>query len=834
MTSTSKPTRSLDLFSGGGEVADLCARFDWEQTPLGAPADWPDTFRYAVRMIFDSHLPMTVGWGEDLIQIYNDGYLKILGDKHPDALGRPVREVYPEIWDQIGPLLRDVYANGKAVWFEDLCLPIERRGFAEEMYFTFSYSPLRDRDGTLVGLLSAAVETTSHVLAKRRAETLARLGESTNHGSIRAVLRESLACIDQAAKDFPVCLVYEVDPAGPRLELLDSTGVEQSSLPKDEPMSALIPWHQLGAAFPVVDLPEATLEGVELVDDARPGVSQAVWMPVYESDGKSPHCVAGLIIGLSDRLPRDAAYRSHLADIQRALDDKVDYVRYQQLLVAHAERRYAAAFENSMDAMMLTVPDGPILEANPAACELLGFSEDEICEMGREGVVDVDDERLPMAVAVRKATGQFRGELNFVHRDGSIIPCEISSRIYHDADDNERTIIVLRDLRERTKLESNLRQAQKLDAVGKLAGGIAHDFNNLLTVIDSAAQFLEEEVEPGTTAAEDVAIIRASSERAAALTRRLLAFSKRRPVRATHLNLTKVLNELDSIVRPLISEDVEVVGALEPDCWPVYTDRQGIEQILLNLVVNARDAMPGGGTLSIELTNEELHEARCGVLGAEIGPGRYVRIGVSDTGAGLPEGDWKRLFEPFYTTKESGTGLGLATVADIVEKCDGAIFLDSEPQQGTSFDIFLPASRPGVLESPSDAASELQDLVAQGRVLLVEDQPLVRQVTTRMLEAAGLQVTAAAGGDQAIEVVERLGAHAFDLVISDVVMPHMSGEETVRRLREIEPELKFLFITGYPGNSHLTLTSELDVDVLMKPYGREQLIEAVRELLESN
>lgn len=828
---TSDNSTDQATFGVGSRMARLCAQKDWTNTPLGDPEGWPGTLRTAVRMVLDTRLPMTLVWGSDFIQIYNDGYVDILGDKHPAALGRPVEEIYSEAWDEIGPMLEKVFQTGEPEWHEDLYLPLERHGFLEELYFTFSYSPIRAPDGEIVGILSAAVDTTAHVLARRRTDVLRRLNQRAGDSSVREVLEESLSTLDEDAADLPVCVLYEHRPLDGSLELAGSTGVDPVTLPDGATLRELLPSELSDMDDALQELPRDVLGEVELIDDSRPGVGSAVCIPLWDRHGEGRQCVACLVIGLSEQLALDRQYRKFIVDVGAALSEQVGQIRYQELQVASAERRYEAVFDNSLDAMMLTAPDGRILTANPAACELLGYTEEEFREMGRTGLFDTDDERLEDAVRTRAETGYFRGQLNFIHRDGHVIPCEVSSQIYLDAEGNQRTSIVIRDQRERLALESNLRQAQKLDVVGKLAGGIAHDFNNLLMAIDASAQFLADVIEPGSEAAEDVMVIQAASDRAAALTQRLLAFSRQQPVRSSYLDLTNVISDIDAVLRSLLSENIEIVTHLEPNSGKVYASKQGIDQILLNLVVNARDAMQRGGTLTIELTNETIEEPRSCVLG-DLEPGSWVRITVSDTGAGLPAGDPEQLFEPFFTTKEHGTGLGLATVASIVKDCAGAIDVYSEPGAGTRFDVYLPATHaPEYSEDLGDEPSESEaSVVSAGRVLVVEDQALVRKVTCRMLEDAGYEVTAVSGGGEAIRAVEDAGAGSYDLVISDVVMPNMGGEETVLRLQELDPDLHILFMTGYAENSSLD-TSSQDVRVLHKPFSRKRLLRCVERVL---
>ncbi|MGM0555552.1 MAG: PAS domain S-box protein [Myxococcota bacterium] len=827
---TSDGPKPHKLFGENSRMARTCARKDWRATPLGDPDEWSDTLKTVVRMVLDSRLPMTLGWGEEFIQVYNDGYMEILGQKHPEALGRPVRDVYPEAWDDIGPLLQNVYRSGKPTWYEDRPLPLERRGFLEELYFTFSYSPIRDPEGHTLGVLSSAVDSTDHVLARRRLETLRRLDQVPEDATVRKILDEALSHLSHNPADAPACLLYEHGRSEQRFERIGSTGALEHTLPNDEAVNAAISKKLSDLDDGVEMLETAVLEAVEVVDDGRPEVGSWALIRLWDRLDEDEDCLACLLLGLSERLAFEDEYRAFVADIGRVLSDNLRHIRYQEMRLAYAEHRYEALFENALDAKMLTAPDGRILEANPAACELLGYTEEEIRELGRAGLLDTNDERTSAAVRERAKTGRFRGELDLIHRDGHTIPCEVSSQIYRNADGNKRTSIVIRDQRERLEMESNLRQAQKLDVVGKLAGGIAHDFNNLLTAIDASSRFLEDYVKPDTEAAEDVEVIRAATDRAAALTRRLLAFSRQEPVRSTHLDLANVIGEVDAVLRSLISENIEIITQIDPDTRQVYASRQSIEQVILNLVVNARDAMTQGGTLTIELRNRDLEEPGEWIVG-QAAPGPGVSISVTDTGRGLPDLDPTQLFEPFFTTKDHGTGLGLATVASIVSDCSGAIRLESEAGRGTTVEVWLPASHPAVEperggEPPSEATVALS-----GRVLLVEDQPLVRKVTAKMLRDAGLEVRVASGGGEAIEIVRETGAGAFDLIVSDVVMPNLGGEQTARRLEELDPGLRFLFVTGYADNMAISLSSNAASQVLLKPFTAQQLLARVEQVM---
>ncbi len=819
------------LFEAENDVSKLCRRIDWDNTPLGSPDTWPDALRTAARMVLESRFPMALGWGDDFAHIYNDGYVPILGEKHPDALGHPFSEVYAEIWDETGPQIEQIYAQGESVGFEDRFFLIDRHGFLEETYFSFSYSPVRDGAGDIVGLLVTSTETTSKVLARRRAESLSQLDVPPPLPPVAEILEEYLALLETAHRDIPWCAAFAFDAANEERHLLGAFGLRASDAQLGAALLEALSEHGANSDDTVV-LSDPLPGDIE-PEDERPPSTKAVWLPIYTDHGPSSHEVGGLLVGVSDRLPLDEPYRVFLDSIEQSLTTAIQERIYRDTQLAHAERRYAAVFEHALDPMMVTAPDGRILEANPAACELLGRSEEQLCDLGRKGVVDPGEGRLEAAVAVRAATGVFRGELDLKHQDGHIIPCELSSKIYRDARDEPRTTIVFRDLRERLQIEARLRQAQKLEVIGKLAGGVAHDFNNLLTAIDASAQFLEDDVEPDTETAGDVAVIRAASERAAALTQRLLAFSRQGSVEATVLNPAEIIEGLNTILRSLLGESIELIIRIEPDVRSIYASRQSVEQVLLNLVVNANDAMPDGGKLRLEIANRDVSETPGDVVVGSLGTGEYVELTVVDNGPGLTAQQPGRLFEPFYSTKRKGTGLGLATVADIVRDYSGAIRVVSVPDVETRFEILLPASTEPPVERHDEAPVGTTVGPLSGRVLLIEDQARVRKVTTKMLERAGLDVTAAAGGHEAIALVEDSPTtEGFDVVISDIVMPKMDGVEAVRRLRELDSNLKFLFISGYPDDLTRGGSRENPVRLLRKPFTRQQLLAAVGALVE--
>ena len=366
--------------------------------------------------------------------------------------------------------------------------------------------------------------------------------------------------------------------------------------------------------------------------------------------------------------------------------------------------------------------------------------------------------------------------------------------------------------------EEQLRQAQKMEAVGRLAGGIAHDFNNLLTVITSYGDLLLEDLAPDDSRRDDVEQIRKAAEGAAALTRQLLAFSRQQVLEPKVLDIRAIVAGTEKLLRRLIGADVQLATSLASDLGAVKADPGQLEQIIINLAVNARDAMPGGGRLTIAATGMEEVEGR---------PGRWVMLAVSDTGIGMDEQTKARIFEPFFTTKESGkgTGLGLATVYGIVKQAGGFIWVDSEPGRGTSFEVYLPR-----VDEPVAPAITRPAPAEPGRgtetVLLVEDAPAVRLVTRQVLERYGYTVLEAPTGDMALRLAAKHHG-PIHLLLTDVVMPGLSGRQLAGQLSQLRAEMKVLYVSGYAD------TVESGVAYLQKPFAPEALARRVRDVLDA-
>jgi signal transduction histidine kinase len=388
------------------------------------------------------------------------------------------------------------------------------------------------------------------------------------------------------------------------------------------------------------------------------------------------------------------------------------------------------------------------------------------------------------------------------------------------------------DVTDRRRLEEQYRQAQKMEAVGRLAGGVAHDFNNLLTVINGYGEVLLESLPAGHPAREMVAEIRGAGERAAALTRQLLAFSRKQPAAPRVLDLNALVRDLDRMLRRLIGEDVEFATATAPDLWPVTADPGHLEQVVVNLVVNARDAMPRGGKLTVETRNVVLDDAYARAT-ADARPGPHVLLAVTDTGVGMDRATLDRALEPFFTTKgpSHGTGLGLATVYGVVKQAGGHVALYSEPGRGTTVKVYLPPTDVPVTQTPDRPIARPLPRGTE-TVLLVEDEDAVRALTRHVLRVAGYAVLEAADGRQAVRVADGY-AGRIDLLVTDVVMPHLGGREVADALAGRHPGLRVLFLSGYSDDAVVRHgLVDRDVAFLQKPFTPADLARKVREVLD--
>jgi PAS domain S-box-containing protein len=504
--------------------------------------------------------------------------------------------------------------------------------------------------------------------------------------------------------------------------------------------------------------------------------------------------------------------------------------RQAERAARESEQRYRALFESNPFPMLVYDPQTlSILGANGAAVERYGYTRQELLAM------TLRDLRVPADLQALQEQAEKLGtasepDLHTTRhrtRDGSVLEVEVTGRGVEFGGRRAR-LVTVHDVTERRQLEEQVRQAQKMEAVGRLAGGVAHDFNNVLNVILGYAELTLRTMDEGDRRRRNLLEIRKAGDHAAALTRQLLAFGRGQVLQPRVLDLNAVVGDLDPMVRRMIGEDVDLVTALAPGLGRVKADPGQIGQVVLNLAVNARDAMPAGGTLTIETADAELD----GRAQPGLPAGRYVMLAVTDTGCGMPTSVQEHIFEPFFSTKErdKGTGLGLATVYGIVKQSGGGIAVTSEVAAGTTFRVYLPR-----VEAPAEAVPAAVAAESPGgseAILLVEDDPAVRELTREVLEESGYRVLSAASGPEAIALVEK-DPSRIDLLLTDLVMPRMNGRELARRLHELRPGLATLFMSGYaPGAIVHQGVLDPGVAFIGKPLRPADLTRKVREVLD--
>jgi PAS domain S-box-containing protein len=555
--------------------------------------------------------------------------------------------------------------------------------------------------------------------------------------------------------------------------------------------------------------------------------------------------IEGLTEGATDYVLKQKLSRLAPA-IKRALQEAENWRERQRAEEAlkTSEARLAGIIESAMDAIISVDDEQRIVLFNAAAEQMFGCTAAEVSGQPLERFIperfrQAYQEQI-RALGQADITGRARGGLGIVvgqRTNGEEFPIEASISQIETAGSKLYTII-LRDITERqrtqevrAKLEEQLRQAQKMESIGRLASGVAHDFNNLLTVIRGYTDLLQDSMTPEDPRVEDLEQIRRASERATALTRQLLAFSRQQILTPTVLDLNSLVANLYKMLERLIGEDISLSTLLQPGLWPITADPGQIEQVIMNLVVNARDAMPTGGKITIETGNIYLDDDYAQTH-FEVPVGPCVMLAVADTGHGMDKPTQARIFEPFFTTKEQGqgTGLGLATVYGIVKQSGGHITVYSEPDQGTTFKLYLPAAETTAASLP---APQTQPVSQPGTetILLVEDDERVRSLAQRALQAEGYTILAACSGGEALSLVEQYQG-GIDLLLTDVVMPQLNGRELAEQLKARHPQLKVLFMSGYTDDvvvRHGLLAAE--IEFLPKPFSPNMLVSRVRQTL---
>lgn len=606
---------------------------------------------------------------------------------------------------------------------------------------------------------------------------------------------------------------------------------EQDKIPPAKKLGKGLTDHLIRTGEPLLATPEVLQAMEDRGEVTRNGSRSLDWMGVPLKVGN--HTFGALVVQTYSKSIRYTQRdKEILTFVSRQLASAVEIKRNEQAL-RRSEARYRSLVQSSVYGIYRASLEGRFLDVNPALISMLGYdSAEEVLLLDPEKNVFANPEEQNRLFEQFRNTGRLDGiDVRWKRKDGSTITVRISGRAVASEDEPADVLEgIAEDVTERRALEEQFRQAQKMEAVGRLAGGVAHDFNNLLMVISGYAEVILSKLELEHPLTEKARAIQQAADRATTLTRQLLAFSRKQLLELKVVDVNAIVADMERLLRPLIGENVELAPKLALDAGYTRADAGQLEQVLMNLVVNAKDAMPNGGTLTIQTENILIDDSsRRGQT--FIRPGSYVMLSVSDTGMGMDKETQSRIFEPFFTTKEKGkgTGLGLSTVYGIVKQSGGYVMVHSEPGQGSTFHIYLPQ-----VEGTAERHAPPSARAAVGgteTILLVEDEESVRQLVRETLECKGYKVIDAENGEGGISAAVR-HAGKIDLVITDVVMPGMGGREMAEEVVKARPNTKVLYLSGYAEDAIL---NEDGIDnaaaFLQKPFTLQNLSRKVREIL---
>jgi signal transduction histidine kinase/PAS domain-containing protein/ActR/RegA family two-component response regulator len=841
---------------------------DWSSTPLGAREQWSPSLKLTVEIILASAFPMALRWGPDFVLVYNDAYRPILGDKHPWALGRPAREAWAEVWDQIEPAHTAILdRQSSSIFAEDILLRIQRHGTDwDDARFTLGYSPVEDPTAPtgIGGVFVTAVEITDRVVSEatlRASEERQRhllqqmpgfVGVLSGPDHVYAYVNDAYVTIS-GPREFVGRGVREVFPelAGQGVyELLDrvyATG---------EPFSA--------SAMPL-----------RLTGEEEDRYIDLLYQPIRNDLG----AVTGIFVGgydITERV-REQVYRDALIRLTDRISDLVDpdTIAFVAAETLAETLKVSRVGYGTIDPVAETLHVGrdwnaPGVETLAGTVPLRAYGS-FIDSLKRGEFISIDNVDLDERTASAAEALKGRSAASFMNvpvvEQGRLVAVlyvnhaevrtwssaehalikEVASRT-RIAAERSRTAAALRDLnttlqeriqtalREQAEMEEALRQSQKMEAVGQLTGGLAHDFNNLLAGISGSLELMQIRMQQGRLADVDryMAAAQSAAKRAGALTHRLLAFSRRQTLDPKPTNVNRLVSGMQDLIERAVGPavQIEVVGA--SDLWPAFVDPPQLENALLNLCINARDAMPNGGRVTIETANKWLDERAA--RQRDMPEGQYLSLCVTDTGTGMSPGVIARAFEPFFTTKPigEGTGLGLSMIYGFAKQSGGEVRIYSEVGQGTTVCIYLPrhyseTADEGIATPPA----ELPRSEHGATVLVVDDEPIVRMLLTEIVEDLGYMAIEAADGPAGLKVLQ--SDTSIDLLVTDVGLPGgMNGRQMADAGRVSRPDLAVLFITGYAENA-LFVNGRLapGMAVLTKPFPVETMAARIRSMVEA-
>lgn len=827
MLKVNKPV-SVDFLAGGGEMGALTRAYDWSASPLGPPDTWPQSLRTTLRILLNTNHPMFIWWGSGLIQFYNDAYRQTMGpERHPGALGQGGRECWAEIWDVIGPQIEQVMGGGGATWHENQLVPVTRYGRLEQVYWTYGYSPIDD-DGGVGGVLVVCRDVTKDHLAstalREREAELARVQQIGRIGGLEVDLRTGFR--NRRSPEY--LLIHGLPP-----DAVNETHEDwvQRIHPDDrEPTEKKF---RDAVAGNVRDY--AVQYRI-----VRPSDGEVRWISVRSTIERDENGRAIRLVGahsdVTEQVVADLALRQSEERFRKLADQLAELNATLAQRVEEKTRERDRIWNVSQDLLLVADRNGIWRTVNPAWTRTLGWSEAELLNRTSDWLEHPDDggvTRAQMRKLGESAT-TVRFESRFRHKDGSYrwlswtgVPDQ--GHIYAVA----REVTSEKAAAERLKAtEEALLQSQKMEAVGQLTGGIAHDFNNLLTGIVGSLDLMQTRLEQGRTenVSRYINAAMTSANRAAALTHRLLAFARRQPLIPKSVDTNQLVVSLEDLLRRTIGETIDLEIIASDNLWGTLCDPNQLESALLNLAINARDAMPDGGRLSIVTGNARLDGVTADT--PALAPGDYICIDVTDTGTGMSAEVAARAFDPFFTTKPigQGTGLGLSMIYGFARQSNGHASIDSRIGQGTSVKLYLPRHLGDIAAEHASAVKAAEHAATGETVLVVEDEPVVRGVILEMLGEQGYRTLEAVDGPSGLRIL-RMGER-IDLLVTDVGLPGMNGRQLADQARETRPDLKVLFITGYAESVAIADGFlQPGMEMITKPFDLDNLSRRIRSMV---
>jgi PAS domain S-box-containing protein len=787
-------------------MARRIREMDWSATPLGSSEAWPQSLKLSIAMILASGFPMAIRWGPELVLIYNDAYRPILRDKHPDALGRSLREVWCEVYPELGPLNESILRGEREAFFaEDHPWTVRRQGsIVENAEFSISYSPIPDESSPngIGGILTICIETTERV---RKEEALRVLNES-----LETEIAERIRERDR---------IWHVSE-----DLLGVSNFDGYFTSVNPAWTTLLGWSEH-------EIKRMHVSELRHPDDTEHSIAGrrrlAEGIPTVRIENRFRH--------------RDGSWRwlAWTLTVENGAIYLIGRHVTAEKLAAEAlresERQFRFFSEAATDHALIRLDARGVVSGwNAGAQRIEGYAEAEIVGRHFSRFYTAADRAAgapERALATAATSGTYEHDGWRVRKNGSLF---LAAVVIDAIRDEEGRLIgfanIMRDVTERhearaklQRAQDQLAQSQKMEALGQLTGGIAHDFNNMLMVVSGNAQILKERLSD-TRDLRSVEAIELAAARGERLTRQLLAFSRRQALNPMVVSLRQRLAEFRDLLVSSARGDIALVIDIGRSIWPVAVDVHELELALINLVVNARDAMPDGGTIVITAKNRRVQPEDT----PDAIHGEFVALTITDSGCGIAREILPKLFEPFFTTKQldKGTGLGLSQVYGLTRQSGGTVTIASELGNGTAVTLYLPRShRPlserGVTEGEAPRGGE--------KVLLVEDNPEVQETAGMLLEQLGYRVFRAQSAAAALQLLQ--SGEAVDLVFSDIIMPgELDGMALARQVKEEYPNVAVLLTSGYAKAAN---AQEAGFPILRKPYKLATLARAIRDALDA-